>query len=84
MMRSGVNGQKVLIAIRSSAMIFAPRHFGGIRVEIAMPDMMVDTDFRAAQPGKEKLRLIGASAVVGISLRMIDALHVVQRVQLIP
>ena len=49
MVSGGVHGQEVLIAIGPPPMILSPRHFRRVGVEVTLPDMMMDADFRAAK-----------------------------------
>jgi hypothetical protein len=74
----------VLSAVRRAAMIFAPCHFRGIAIQIAPADVVMRSDFGAAQPREIGFRLIGAGPVRAECDGMIDAMHVIMRVQRIP
>jgi hypothetical protein len=64
MRKRGIGDHQILLAIAHAAMILAPRHFAGVGFQIRPRDMVMRADFRAAQPGKEALGLVRASAFV--------------------
>jgi hypothetical protein len=85
MRQRGVDGDQVLFTVAQAPVVFAPRHFGGLGLEIRAGDMVVGPDLGAAQAGKERLGRIRAGAVVAVRPLVIDALgkeSVVQRISM--
>jgi len=74
MLRGGIGNDQILLAVADAAVIFAPIHFASISREIRTADMVMRTDFGAAQAAKETFSLIGASLTIRISLTVINAL----------
>ena len=75
MLERRVRGHQIKFAVAHAPVVLAPRHFVRVGAEIRTGDVMVDADFRAAQPAKETLGLIGAGVAVRIRQRMIDPLR---------
>lgn len=50
--------------VRHPAPILAPSHLAGVEAEILAADVMVLADLGATEAGEERLRLVGASAVL--------------------
>jgi hypothetical protein len=48
-----IDGDQVLFAVRDATVVFAPRHFGGVGVQIRIGDMVVRPDFSAPQTREE-------------------------------
>ena len=53
-------GGRELRTIGSAACVLTPCHFAGVRVQVRTGDVMVLTDFGAAEAGEIAFRLIGA------------------------
>jgi len=74
----------VLLAIRHTAVVFSPIHFGCIRREIWTSDMMMRADFRATKAGEKRLRHIRATLAVTVREAVIDAPCDVARMERVP
>lgn len=61
--------------VRLPAVIFPPRHFGGIPAQVHAADAVMLAPLSTAQTGEEAFRLIGAGIVSAVSLRVVDNLH---------
>lgn len=70
MRKSGAGSHQILFAIAHAPIVFAPRHLARLGHQIWTGDVMVNADFRAAQAGEKRLRLIG----VGLVRRMASEL----------
>src|ERR1700728_1590952 len=73
-----------LLAVRQAAVILAPRRFLRIPEKIVPGDMVMMADLGAAHTGEKFLRPIGASAILRIGFLVVDALHFVLGVKLVP
>src|ERR1700722_15136302 len=67
-----------------AARVLAPCHFTGILVQIRTGDVMVLTDFSAAEAGEIAFRLIGAGTIHAVGATVIDPPHLIPRVQVVP
>jgi hypothetical protein len=84
-MRGGGGSDKLVQgSVRVAAVILALRHLASVGDQIPAADVVVLADLRATEPGELRLRLIGAGAVVLERDAMVDPLHFVASVQLIP
>ncbi len=71
--------------IRDTPVVFAPRHFVGILIEVFATDPMMDAVFSAAQAAEIALCLIDADSIVShVFLTMVDPARVIGRVQALP
>ena len=73
-----------LTAVGLAAMIFPPRHFGGIAAQIQSADMVMLPPFGAAQAGEEAFGQIGAGPIQAVGHLMIDPFHLIAGVQIVP
>jgi len=74
MRKSGVRCHQIKFTIADAAIVFTPRHFICIGIQIRASDMMMRANLSTTQAAKETLGLIGASVAVGIRERVIDTL----------
>lgn len=65
-------------------MIFAPRGLLREPYEVRPGDVVVVANLRATEAAEKTLRYIGASAVEAVSLLVVDAVHFVAGVKVIP
>jgi hypothetical protein len=63
MLKRERGNQRVLFSVADVAMIFAPRHFRSVLMQMATIQPVVRTIFGAAKPRKIGLSLIGARAI---------------------
>ena len=77
-------GGHELRTVGGAAGVLTPGHFAGILVQITTSDVMVLTDFGAAEAGEIAFRLIGAGAILAVGAPVVDPPHFVPCVQVIP
>lgn len=73
-----------LFAVAGPALVFPPRHFGGIAVQVLAADPVILAPLRTAQTGEVALRLIGAGVIRAVGFLVVDALHVNAGMQGVP
>src|SRR3954464_11517396 len=73
-----------LVAVTDAAEVLTPGRLAGITDEIRPGDMVVMSEFTAAQTGEIGFRAIGAGAVDAEAILMIDPLHGQAGVQRVP
>jgi hypothetical protein len=72
-------------AVGLATVILAPRHFVRVLMEVLAADSMMDAVFGPAKPAEPTLGLVHACAIIADKFsRVIDAAHVVGRMQRIP
>jgi hypothetical protein len=59
-----VRRHEVQDAIAYASVIFAPRHFVRIEIQVGTGDMVVDADFRAAETAEKAFRHVGRRVAV--------------------
>ena len=69
-----VRSHQIKLAIANPAVVFTPRHFGGVSRQVAPADMMMRANLSPAQAGEKALSLICAGLAIAVALLMIDAL----------
>ena len=79
-----VDDDQILLAVGNAAVVLAPRHFCGVRVQVRAGDMMVNADLGATDAREKRLSVIRASAAVAVRLLMIDPLRQIAGVQRVP
>ena len=65
-------------------MIFTPRHFSGVAMQVAATNPMMDAKLGTTEPREVGLGLIGASAVLAKRDGMVDAVHFVMGMKCVP
>lgn len=65
-----------LFAVAGPALVFPPRHFGGVAVQVLPADPVILAPLRTAQTGEIGLSLVGAGVIRAVGFLVVDALHV--------
>jgi hypothetical protein len=73
-----------LSAIGDAAVVLTPCGFLRVANEVRAGDVMVMADRDAAHAAEKAFGLVGAGAVQAVRLLVIDALHLVAAVQVVP
>src|ERR1700685_2067114 len=77
-------GGHELRTVGRAARVLAPGHFAGVLVQIRTGDVMVLTDFGAAEAGEIAFRLIGAGTIHAVGATVVDPPHLIPRVRVVP
>src|SRR4051812_40691101 len=77
-------GRPKLCSVRIATGILTPGHFAGVLVEVGAGDMMMLTEFSAAEAGIVAFRLIDAGAIHAVGAPVVDPSHLVPCMQIVP